>query len=235
MHVVPCDSYERLSAQAAARVTAEVERKRDLLLCPATGSSPTGLYRELATRAESDPDLFRSLRVIALDEWGGLKATDHGSTTGYLKERLLGPLGISTDRFTAWDADVNASTACGRMQDQLVRFGPIDVCILGLGINGHIGFNEPRPAMMPHCHIAHLSEETLRHAMAREMKQPPDFGLTLGISEILAARYILLLVTGEGKEQVAARLLGGEVTTALPASFLWLHANVDCLVDQALL
>lgn len=235
MHVVPCENYERLSAQAAARVTAEVDRKRDLLLCPATGSSPTGLYRELAKRAESDPDLFRSLRVIALDEWGGLKATDPGSTTGYLNERLLGPLGISPDRFTAWDTDVNGSTACGRMQDQLARLGPIDVCILGLGINGHIGFNEPRPALMPHCHVAYLSEETLSHAMARAMKHPPDVGLTLGISEILASRYILLLVTGAGKEQVAARLLGGEVTTALPASFLWLHANVDCLVDQALL
>ena len=235
MHVVPCENYERLSAQAAARVTAEVERKRDLLLCPATGSSPTGLYRELAKRAESDPDLFRSLRVIALDEWGGLKATDPGSTTGYLNERLLGPLAISTDRFTVWDTDVNASAACGRMQDQLARLGPIDVCILGLGINGHIGFNEPRPALTPHCHIAHLSEETLHHAMAREMKHPPSVGLTLGISEILASRYILLLVTGAGKEQVAARLLEGEVATTLPASFLWLHGNVDCFVDQALL
>jgi len=235
LHVHTCESYERLSAHAAALVAADVERKRNLLLCPATGSSPTGMYRDIAGRAAGDPELFRSISVVALDEWGGLGEGDPGSTTGYLKERLLDPLGIPADRFAAFDTTVDAAIACGRMRAQLERIGPIDVCVLGLGVNGHIGFNEPTPSLVPHCHVARLSEESRRHAMARAMKNPPEFGLTLGMREILAARHIVLLVTGEGKQSVAARLLAGEVTTMLPASLLWLHDNVDCLVDMALL
>lgn len=235
MHVVTCENYDRLSAHAAGLVTAEIGRKRDLLLCPATGSSPTGLYGELARRAQAAPDLYRSLRVVALDEWGGLRETDPGSTTGYLKERLLGPLAIPADRLTAFDTAIDPALACGRMRAQLERVGPIDVCILGLGMNGHIGFNEPRQTMVPHCHVSQLSEESLRHAMARSMKHPPKFGLTLGMREILASRYILLLVTGDGKQQIAAKVLEREVSTSVPASLLWLHDNVDCLVDQALL
>ena len=234
MHVHTCESYERLSAHAAALVTADVERKRDLLLCPATGSSPTGMYRELARRAAADPELFRSISVIALDEWGGLRETDPGATTGYLKEHLLAPLGVPTERFAAFDTTADPATACGRLRAQLERIGPIDVCVLGLGMNGHIGFNEPTPALVPHCHVARLSEESRRHAMARAMKNPPEFGLTLGMREILGARHIVLLVTGEGKQAIAAKLLAGEVTTMLPASLLWLHGNVDCLVDMAL-
>jgi len=235
LHVHTCENYDRLSAHAAALVAADVERKHDLLLCPATGSSPTGTYRDLARRAATDPQLFRSISVIALDEWGGLAETDPGATTGYLKEHLLTPLGIPTERFTAFDTAADPATACGRIRAQLERIGPIDVCVLGLGVNGHIGFNEPTPSLVPHCHVARLSEESRRHAMARAMKNPPEFGLTLGMREILAARHIILLVTGDGKQSVAAKLLGKEVTTMLPASLLWLHDNVDCLVDMALL
>jgi galactosamine-6-phosphate isomerase len=110
--------------------------------------------------------------------------------------------------------------------------GPIDVCILGLGINGHIGFNEPGPYLIPDCHVARLSEETRRHTMVRSMDRRPHFGLTLGMQEILASRRIILLVAGDGKKQAIARLLSEEVSTTLPASFLWLHDSVDCLIDQ---
>lgn len=235
MNVVTCENDERLSAQAAALVISEIEAKPNLLLCAATGNSPTGLYRALAERARIDPDLFRALRVIALDEWGGLKEADPGSTSGYLRERLLDPLAITNDRFIGFDTRAEPAQACQKMRSQLELSGPIDVCVLGLGANGHVGFNEPGPVLDPNCHVARLSAETLQHAMARAMKTPPEFGLTLGLQEILASRRILLLVTGKGKHQTVARLLSEEVTTTLPASLLWLHGNVDCLVDRAVL
>ncbi len=235
MNVVTCENDERLSAQAAALVIAEIERRRDLLLCAATGNSPTGLYHALVERAKQDPELFRSLRVIALDEWGGLRETDPGSTTGYLRERLLDPLAISADRFFAFDSSIEPALACQKMRAALEQSGPIDVCVLGLGANGHVGFNEPGPTLDPNCHVARLSEETRRHAMARSMDRPPEFGLTLGLQEILAAKRIVLLVTGKRKQQTVARLLREEVSTTLPASLLWLHGNVDCLVDRAVL
>jgi putative deaminase/isomerase len=235
LNVVTCENYERLSAQAAAIVCAQIERKHSLLLCAATGNSPIGLYGELARRAAVDRELFRSIKVIALDEWGGVRETDPGSAAGYLREKVLTPLAISPDRFIAFDPGIDPAEACSRMRAELERIGPIDLAVLGLGRNGHVGFNEPGAALVPYCHVAQLSEETRRHAMTRAMTEPPRHGLTLGLQEILAARRILLLVTGEGKQQTVARLLTEEVTTTLPASLLWLHGSVDCLIDRAVL
>lgn len=222
-----------MTAAAVAIVLAEIERKPDLLLCAATGSSPTGLYQALAGKARTDRALFAALRVVKLDEWAGLSARDPGSAERYLHDHLLDPLGIPPQRYITIDgAATDPDAECRRVRAELARAGPIDLCILGLGVNGHIGFNEPAPALVPHCHVARLSEASRRHAMVRGMADPPRFGLTLGMREILASRRIVLLVAGEGKERAVAGLLSGEVTTTLPASLLCLHETVDCLIDR---
>jgi len=236
MRIIDCEDYETLSVEAAALVVAELERRVDVLLCAATGRSPSGLYRDLASRAAADRALFDQLRIVQLDEWGGVPAAATGSCGHYLQTRLLDPLGIPPDRFLALDATTeNPAAECERIRAQLERRGPIDVCVLGLGVNGHIGFNEPGSSLFPRCHVAQLSESTRDHTMLRTLGRAPHFGLTLGIGEILASRRIVLLVAGEGKREVTGRLLSGEVSTTLPASFLWLHGNVDCLVDRHVL
>jgi len=229
-----CESQDGLSAQAAALVLAEIEKKRDCLLCAATGNSPIGLYEKLAGTAQTDPGLFAALRIIKLDEWGGIPEGGPGTAERYLRSRLLEPLSVAPERYISLaSTGPDPAEECRRVSSELERSGPIDLCILGLGVNGHIGFNEPGPVLLPHCHVAPLSEESRRHAMVRGMENPPRFGLTLGMQEILASRRIVLLVAGEGKQQVVARLLSAEVSTVVPASFLWLHANVDCLIDQS--
>jgi len=236
MRIRYCEDDARLSAEAGGLVLEEIARRRDALLCPATGRSPGGLYTELARKAETDPALFAQLRIVQLDEWGGVPATDAGSCGHYLRTRLLEPLGIASDRVTAFDgAAGDAGAECQRVRAEVERRGPIDVCILGIGVNGHVGFNEPGPSLVPHCHVAQLSESTRQHAMVRSMGRVPAFGLTLGMREILASWRIVLLVSGDGKREAAARLLSGEVSTTLPASFLWLHGNVDCLIDRHVL
>jgi galactosamine-6-phosphate isomerase len=233
LNVVHCETPERLSAQAAAVVLTEIERKPDLLLCAATGTSPIGLYEELVRTARAKPGLFAALRIIQLDEWGGIPEGGPGSAARYLRTRLLEPLGIPPERYISFSSTAaDPSAECQRVRTALERASPIDLCILGLGVNGHIGFNEPGPVLLPHCHVARLSEDSRRHAMVRGMENPPRFGLTLGMQEILASRRILLLVAGEGKQQIVARLLSAEVSTMVPASFLWLHAHVDCLIDR---
>jgi len=236
LNVVSCESYEGLSAAAAALVTAEIENQQDLLLCAATGNSPIGLYGALARKAEADPAFFAALRIVKLDEWGGIAADDPGSAERYLRERLLGPLAIPPERYLAFaSSPPDPAVECARIREELKRRGPVGVCVLGLGVNGHLGFNEPGPFLVPHCHVARLSEESRRHTMVRAMGGgAPEFGLTLGLQEILASRKIILLVTGSGKEQAIAELLSGRISTMLPASFLWLHGNVDCLIDRTL-
>jgi galactosamine-6-phosphate isomerase len=236
MNITYCDDYERLSVQAASLVISETAKRKNLLMCATSGSSPTGLYDELARKAEADKPFFDELRIIKLDEWGGIPENDLGSSEQYLRTRVLNPLGISPERYISFSSNPAApADECERIRSELAQRGPIDVCLLGLGINGHLGFNEPGPSLKPHCHVAQLSEESRRHAMVRSMERKPEFGLTLGMQEILASRKIVLLVAGEGKEQAITGLLSGEVTTTLPASFLWLHDNVDCLIDRTVL
>jgi galactosamine-6-phosphate isomerase len=228
-----CEDYDSLSAQAAALVISEIAEKKNLLLCAATGTSPIGLYAELVRKSATDPALFQALRVIQLDEWGGIVENDPGSCAQYLRTRLLDPMGIASERFMSFASTPSDPVEeCKRVRSQLDQHGPIDVCILGLGINGHIGFNEPGASLMPQCHVARLSDESRRHAMVQSLNPIPQFGLTLGMQEILASRRIVLLVAGAGKRQAIAGVLAGEVSPTLPASFLWLHQNVDCLIDQ---
>ncbi len=222
-----------MSEQAAALVVSEIERRRNLLLCPAAGHSASGLYAELARKAEADADLFAELSIVKLDEWGGVPENHPVSSERYLRTRLLNPLGIPPERYVAFASDpAEPADECERVRSELAERGPIDLCILGLGINGHIGFNEPGPVLTPHCHVAQLSEESRRHSMVRSMERKPHFGLTLGMQEILASRRIMLLVAGDGKTRATAELLTGKVTTTLPASFLWLHEHADCLIDR---
>uniref|UniRef100_UPI0035937362 6-phosphogluconolactonase n=1 Tax=Pricia sp. TaxID=2268138 RepID=UPI0035937362 len=110
--------------------------------------------------------------------------------------------------------------------------GPIDICILGLGKNGHIGFNEPAKTLTPFCHVAKLSEKSLQHSMANTMKPKPAYGLTLGMADILRSKKIILLLTGSDKQDIIFKLLSKEITTQLPASFLWLHHDVSCFIDS---
>lgn len=233
MKILYCDDYESVSLQAASLVIAEITQKRSLLLCAATGNSPIGLYDRLVRKAATDRALFAELRIIKLDEWGGIPENAPGSAERYLRTRLLDPLGIAPERYISFaSTPAEPADECERIRSELERHGPIDVCVLGLGVNGHIGFNEPGPFLMPQCHVARLSAETRRHAMVQSLDTQPLFGLTLGMQEILAARRIILLVAGAGKQQAVAGVLSGAVSTTLPASLLWLHGCVDCLIDR---
>jgi len=173
------------------------------------------------------------LRVVKLDEWLGVRAGDAATCEHFLRSRILEPLEIEAERYISFDSETaDPLRECARVDGELERRGPIDLCILGLGKNGHVGLNEPGPSLRLHCHVAKLSEQTLGHAMMSSRETKPAYGLTLGIGDILHSRKIVLLVTGGGKERVIARFLDGTVTTDLPASFLWLHHDLEVFVDD---
>ena len=236
MRVIKCADYKEMCKTAASLVWKEIERKPKLLLCTATGSSPEGLYRELATMADSNKDLFRMLRILKLDEWGGIPENHPVSCEYFLKKKLLGPLDIPQERYISFASDSDdPETECKRIRNEIKRKGPIDICILGLGRNGHLGLNEPAPKLEPFCHVAALSAESLLHPMIASLEQKPEYGLTLGLKEILDSRLIIMLVSGKEKKHIAEKFLEGSVTTELPASFLWQHPQVECLVEQSVL
>ena len=173
------------------------------------------------------------MKVIKLDEWGGLAMERPGTCETFLRNALVTPLGLDS-RYIGFNSNpANPAAECARIRDWLAANGPIDTAVLGLGLNGHLGFNEPDDALQPHTHIATLSPESLRHSMLANEPERPTFGLTLGMSDLLHARRILLLVTGKAKRDALRRLIQGPITTRFPASFLHLHPEVTLLVDAA--
>ncbi len=220
-----------LDESAAARVAEEVAAKPNLLMCTATGSSPMGLYRRLDHWQRQQPGLFGEIRIIKLDEWLGMPDSSAGTCEQYLKKWLVKPLRITPDRFISFSSDPPVPVEeAGRIQSYLIRHGPIDLSILGLGRNGHLGLNEPGPALQPDCHVATLSPESRQHEMVTHLGMVPERGLTLGMRHLLNSRHIILIVAGSGKQKALKTLESGRITTLCPASFLWLHPRVDCLI-----
>jgi galactosamine-6-phosphate isomerase len=236
MQITHCSDYRDMSSIAASLVMDQITKKPDLLLCTATGSSPEGLYRKLAAIAGRERQLFEQLRIIKLDEWGGVRENHPVSCEYFLRKKLLEPLGIPPERYISFASDPeNPEEECKRISSRLQEEGPIDICILGLGRNGHLALNEPAAGLEPFCHVAALTEESLQHPMIAALEKKPGYGFTLGMKEILHSRKIIMLVSGKGKKQVADKFLDGIISTFLPASFLWLHPHVECLVDQEIM
>jgi galactosamine-6-phosphate isomerase len=111
--------------------------------------------------------------------------------------------------------------------------GPIDLCVLGLGVNGHIGFNEPAAFLQAHAHVAQLADASLAHSMVKRCNTRPQYGLTLGMVDLLRSRHILILATGASKRRPLELLISGRITTEFPASLLQLHSNVQLICNAA--
>ncbi len=233
MQIKIVNSYNELSSVAKEYIIRSVEQKPDMLVCAATGNSPTGVYNLLAEDYIRNPGQFSKMRFIKLDEWGGIEPEEKGSCESYLQEHVLRPMQVSDERYLGFRSNPeNPTEECKRISAYLSDEGPIDLCILGLGNNGHLALNEPAEFLHAQCHVAELSPSSLEHKMTSGMKQKPAYGLTLGMADILNSKTILILVTGVGKTQMVQQLLSGKITSKLPASFLWLHPNTICLIDS---
>jgi galactosamine-6-phosphate isomerase len=227
MNITYFHEYEQLSETAAGLILDQIRLKPDLLLCAATGNSPIGIYSRLAALAEQEPPLFGQLRIIKLDEWAGIAHGSEGSCERYLRHHMLNPLKIDDARYISFVSDAtDPIRECERIRFRLSEEGPIDIAVLGLGKNGHLGFNEPAGLLEPHCHLTPLTATSKGHDMMNHARQKPAQGMTLGIKEILSANMIILVVSGKGKGEAMSTLLSGKITTSCPASFLWLHDKV---------
>lgn len=224
-------SLEEMNNDVAERIIAELQQKENALLCAATGNSPKGAYAKLVEK--KDKLQVENLTVLKLDEWYGLPMDHSGTCEVFLQERLLQPLGIKPDQFVGFTSDtLDAEAECERIQNYLADRGPIDLCILGIGKNGHIAFNEPAAGLSAGVHLSKLSPQSLSHSMVDGIDIKLEYGLTLGMADILQSKKIFLLVNGEHKRDILNKMLSGNITTQLPASFLWLHPEVYCFWCQ---
>jgi galactosamine-6-phosphate isomerase len=225
--------FESMSTAGFELIKKEVENKPDLLFCVASGGSPSGTYAQLAAHKKLHPEFGEQLRVIKLDEWGGLEPGSPFTSELDVQQKFVQPMGITADRYWTIDPDTsNPKGACLKMEQVLEQEGPLDICILGIGVNGHIALNEPGDAHQLPYHVCELAPSTLANGMLKTLKQPPSFGMTIGLRGIMQSKLILLFIAGSGKKEAFERLQDPIVSGQFPASFLWLHPNVQVLVDQ---
>lgn len=223
------DSYSTMSCAAAKIFDEAIEDRPAPCVILATGHSPSGLYRNLAASGRA----YDHLWVVKLDEWLGLPM-DHPSTCEYfLQKEILRPLRIRPEQYLAFESQpADENQECIRISELFHEKPVIDLCILGLGKNGHLGLNEPGPWLHPDCYVIHLDETSKQHNMLKKNEAAVSKGITLGMANILRSKKILMLVTGDGKQAAFDEIKKAKITPELPASFLWLHPEVRVLVNR---
>lgn len=226
--------YDSMSRAAERFVAKEIRRKCNALICLATGESPEGLYRLMGERFQTDSGLFSQARFVKLDEWGGLAMNDPGSCEAYIQQRILRPLRVERGRYFGWRSRPKDPEAeCRRVADWLAANGPVDINILGVGRNGHLGLNEPAAVLQAGPHVAILSKSSMGHSMLSSKQGAVEYGLTLGMGDLLLSRKIVLLASGRHKAVPLRRLLSGEISTRFPASLLMGHPELHVFCDEA--
>ncbi|MER8119411.1 MULTISPECIES: glucosamine-6-phosphate deaminase [unclassified Streptomyces] len=222
-----------LIAEAMAQL---LRRKPDALLGVATGSTPLPVYQALSAKVRAGAVDPARARIAQLDEYVGLPAEHPESYRSVLRREVLEPLGIGMDSFLGPDGTAkDVQAACEAYDRALAAAGGVDLQLLGIGTDGHIGFNEPCSSLASRTRIKTLTEQT-RVDNARffdgEIEQVPHHVITQGIGTILEARHLVLLATGEGKADAVAATVEGPVAAVCPASALQLHPHATVVVDE---
>lgn len=236
MRLVVVDDYAALSEAGADLLAAAIAANPSAALVIATGETPLGLYAALAERRRRGALDTSRLRIFQLDAYLGLAADDRRSLYGWMKRAFLDPLEIPAANVTRLPGDAPDPAAACRAFDQAVRTaGGFDLAVLGLGPNGHLGFNEPPTDPDSPTRVVDLTEQSVqsnaRYWGGRD--QVPRQALTTGMAALLAARQTLLVVAGAHKRAILRRTVEGPVTPDVPASYLRQAANVTVLADRA--
>ena len=227
--------YDALSRRAANLISAEVIRKPDCVLGLATGSTPVGTYRQLSTWNQKGDFSFKDVRTVNLDEYLGLPPTHDQSYRYFMQENLFDKIDIPFEHTHVPDGMAADPEQECRRYDELVRsLGYADLQLLGLGRNGHIGFNEPGDCFRKETHVVELTQNTIE-ANARFFENEaavPKKAITMGIGCIMAARRVLLVASGANKAEAVYRTVCGPITPQCPASILQLHNDVVIVGDE---
>lgn len=238
MRIYRAKDYEAMSRKAANIISAQVLIKPDCVLGLATGSTPIGTYRELVGRYHQGDLDFSETTTVNLDEYKGLPRDNDQSYYYFMDQHLFSKVNINKDRtFLPDGMESDSDVACQKYNDIIHSVGGIDLQLLGLGHNGHIGFNEPGSTYEKETHCITLSERTIQANMRffASEKDVPRQAYTMGIKTIMSARKILILVSGEDKADIVKTAFFGPVTPQVPASILQLHNDVVLIADEAAL
>ena len=235
MEVIIKESYEEISKEAAEIIRDAIHLKPNLVLGLATGSTPIGTYKELIRMYKQGELDFSKVVTFNLDEYVGLPPTHDQSYHYFMHENLfnhinINPANVHVPSGVAEDFD----RYCQWYEDEIAKAGGIDLQVLGIGSDGHIGFNEPGSPLESRTRIVTLTEETINdNSRFFERKEDvPKSAITMGVGTIMEARFCLLLANGEKKADPVEALVEGPITTQVTASALQMHPNATVIIDK---
>lgn len=226
--------YNELSAHAAGEIIDLVKRKPDAVLCLAAGDTPRLTYEMVAKKAAAQKVDFSKVTFIGLDEWVGIPPENEGSCNYFLYNNLFTPLQIPGTQIHLFDAlSDDLAAACKKMDTTVLQAGGIDLMLVGIGMNGHIGFNEPGVAFDLYSHVIDLDENT-RQVGQKYFREamPLRKGITLGLQHFLEAGTAIVIANGIKKSGVIQKAVNGPVTNELPASIIQKHPNGLVMIDE---
>lgn len=226
--------YASMSAKAADEVMEILKSVEEPLLCPASGDSPKGLYKEMIDRILKNKTDVSGWNFIGLDEWIGMNGNDEGSCRFHLDNDLLNPLKVAESSISFFDGRApNPEDEISKANAFIKKNGGIYLVILGLGLNGHIGMNEPGTDPSLHAHVAEIDPVT-QQVGQKYFTNPQNLsgGITLGIKDIMQAKHVILIINGSKKAEIARNILEGEISKKLPASFLRNHPGCIVYLDE---
>lgn len=232
MDIVKAGTYEEMSELAAELVEAELRERPQAVLGLATGSTPEGMYAALARDCESGKVSFAEASSYNLDEYCGIPASSPDSYHAFMEEHLFSKVNFQPGATHLPDGN-GGEAACESYEKSIEQAGWVDLQVLGIGNNGHIGFNEPSDHFPVATHLVKLKQETIdaNSRLFEDASLVPREAITMGIGTIMKARRILILANGDAKAEIVKRAFFGEVTPEVPASVLQLHRDVTVMLD----
>lgn len=226
--------YAALSSQAADEIIGLLKSKPDAVLCLAAGDTPRLTYSLLAKKATQQNVEFSRCTFIGLDEWVGIPPQNEGSCHFFLQNQLFGPLHISPAQIHLFDAlSEDLDKECETMDKIIAEKGGIDLMLVGVGMNGHIGFNEPRVSFENYSHVTEL-DETTQSVGQKYFTQSTALkkGITLGLKHLIEARRVLLIANGIKKAEVMRKAMNEEININMPASIIRGHEQGIVMIDE---
>ena len=236
MKIYKAKDYKDMSRKAANIISAQVIMKPNCVLGLATGSTPIGTYDQLVEWYNKGDLDFSEVTTVNLDEYKGLPRTNDQSYYYFMHQHLFDRVNIDPERTNVPNGmEPDAEKECGRYEELIRSLGGVDLQLLGLGHNGHIGFNEPGEAFEKETHCVDLTESTIEanKRFFASADDVPKQAYTMGIKTIMQAKKILIVVNGENKADIVERAFFGPVTPEVPASILQLHNDVTLVGDEA--
>ena len=229
-------NYDEVSKRAAEIVADQINKKKDSVLGLATGSSPIGLYDILVDKYNAGQLSFKDITTVNLDEYVGLEGTNENSYRYFMNQHLFSKVDINiANTHVPNGIAEDGKEECINYEKMIDSLGGVDMQVLGLGENGHIGFNEPGTSFDATTHIVDLTESTIKanSRLFDNVDDVPKQAYSMGIKTIMSAKKIVLIVTGSQKADALAKVLNGPVSTEVPGSILQNHPDVTVICDEA--